>query len=73
MLLAVVAAVATPAPLRDHVAPVVAGLRVNDRIIAQTEIAMSKVHFDALVDPSGNSAIVELVAPLQSEPVTELE
>ena len=72
MLLAAVAAVATPAPLkeighvratalcaalRDHVAPVVAGLRVNDRLIAQSEIAMSKVHFDALVDPSGNSAI----------------
>ncbi|MFZ1018929.1 MAG: hypothetical protein WAN39_13770 [Candidatus Cybelea sp.] len=65
-------AVATPAPLKEighvratalcaalrgHVAPVVAGLRVNDRIIAQSEIAMSKVHFDALVDPSGNSAI----------------
>jgi hypothetical protein len=37
MLLAVVAAVAIATP-------VVAGLRVNDRIIAQSEIAMSKVH-----------------------------
>jgi hypothetical protein len=43
--------------LRDKIAPSVAGLSVNDKIISQGETMMTKLRADAITDPRGNSGV----------------
>jgi hypothetical protein len=41
--------------LRNEIGPSISGLRVNDRIISQGQVMMTKLRADALADPRSNS------------------
>jgi hypothetical protein len=43
--------------LRERIAPSVAGLSVNDKIISQGQLMMAKLRADAITDPRGDSGV----------------